>query len=596
MKKIFIFASMAILFASCTSLKEMLDRSPLSKMSDDKFFSTESGLVSYSNTFYTNFPGSGSLYIEDADNYFQKVQLLEARGARTVPASASDGGWTWTKLRDINTLLDNIGQCPDESLRKEYSALAHFFRAYFYFEKVKRFGDVPWIETQLGSDSPQLYAPRDNRETVMQNMLKDIDDAIEYLPYAKSVYRVTKWTALALKARFCLFEGTFRKYHNITGFEHDAAWYLNEAAAAAKQFIDQSGYSIYTTGNSDGDYLALFSTLKYDADPTACEVILARNYNIEYSVYHNSNYTFTTKSMGCYGMTRKTAASYLMKDGSRFTDKKGWETMTFLEEMVDRDPRLAQSIRTPGYTRIGEMALTAPDLSSCMTGYQPIKYVTTVDKDTYNSSDNDLIIFRTAEVYLNYAEALAELENLGKYTVTQNDLDISVNMLRRRAGVADLKLEGLSVDTFLTNVSWGGYTNVTGTDASKALILEIRRERNVELNQEGFRYYDLMRWKEGRIFEQQMYGMYFPHLGEFDLDGDSNPDILLYKGAKPSSTAPVQLEVDVDIILSEGEKGMVNPFKNSPGHFNETNDKDYYYPIPTDELNLNKKLTQNPGW
>lgn len=594
MKKIFIYATLAISLVSCKSLTEMLDRSPLDKMSDDTFFATESGLVSFSNTFYTIFPGSGSLYIEDADNYFQKVQLLEARGARTVPASASDGGWTWTKLRDINTLLDNIKQCQDENLRKEYTALAHFFRAYFYFEKVKRFGDVPWIAAQLGSDSEQLYAPRDSREVVMQNMINDINDAINNLPSTKSVYRVTKWTALALKARFCLFEGTFRKYHNITGYQHDAAWYLNEAAEAAKQFINQSGYTIYNTNNPNKDYLTLFTTNKYDGSTVANEVILARNYNSEHSVTHNSNYTFTTKSMGCYGMTRKTVASYLMKDGTRFTDQEGWQTMTFLDEMKDRDPRLAQSIRTPGYTRLGETTLTAPDLSCSMTGYQPIKYVTTVDKDTYDSSDNDLIIFRAAEVYLIYAEAKAELENLGQGIVEQSDLNMSINVLRQRAGMPDLKLEGLTEDPFLTNVSWGGYLNVTG--ANKALILEIRRERNVELNQEGFRYYDLMRWKEGKIFNQQMYGMYFPGLGEYDLNGDSKADLLLYKGTKPSSTATVQLEVDVDIILSDGEKGMINPFKYSPGNFNETEDKDYFYPIPTDELNLNKNLKQNKGW
>lgn len=586
---------MLFVLASCNSLNEMLDRSPLDKLSEDTFFSNKSGLVAYSNTFYNCFPGSGSLYIEDADNYFQKVQLLEARGARTVPASGS--GWTWEYLRNFNTLLDNINQCPDQKLREEYSAIARFFRAYFYFEKVKRFGDVPWVDTQLGNDSEKLYGARDSRDVVMQHMIEDIDYAIKYLPSAKSAYRVTKWTALALKSRFCLFEGTFRKYHNLTGYEKDAAWYLEEAAKASEEFIKSSGYSIYNAGDPNKNYLDVFTQNTIEGSPVACEVILARNYNAEYSLTHSSNYSFTTKSMGCYGMTRKMVASYLMKDGSRFTDKAGWETMTFAEEMVDRDPRLYQSIRTPGYTRIGDATPVAPDLSCCLTGYQPIKYVTSTAQDTYNVSDNDLIIFRAAEVYLNYAEAKVELENLGKTTLTQEDLDMSVNKLRARVGMPDMLVAPgvmMDADPFLINEQWGGFHNVTGSNM--AMILEIRRERSVELNQEGFRYYDLMRWKEGKVFEQQMYGMYFPALGEYDLDGDGKADILLYKENKPASNATVQLEVDVDVVLSEGDKGMLNPFKNSPGSFDETQDKDYYYPIPTDELNLNKNLKQNPGW
>lgn len=591
MKKILIFSSLVLLLASCTSVNKMLDRSPMDRMTDDKFFSSKSGLVAFSNTFYNYFPAAGDLYLEDADNYIQKVQLLEARGARTVPASGN--GWTWDYLRDFNTLLDNIDQCSDKNLRNEYAALARFFRAYFYFDKVKRFGDVPWIDSQLGSDDERLYAARDSREFVMQKMIEDVDFAFQNLPSAKSTYRVNKWAALALKARFCLFEGTFRKYHNISGYDHDAAWYLNEAASAAAQFINQSGYSLYNNGDPQTTYRDLFAQSNIDGTPVANEVILARNYNIEYSMTHSSNYTFTTKSMGCYGMTRKAVASYLMKDGSRFTDKSGWETMTFDVETKNRDPRLGQSIRIPGYTRIGETVAEAPNVSCTVTGYQPIKYVTGVDKDTYNVADNDLILFRAGEVYLNYAEAKAELANLGAGTLTQDDLDMSINKLRSRVDMPALTL-GVSEDPFLTNKQWGGYQNVSGSN--KAIILEIRRERSVELNQEGFRYYDLIRWKEGKIFEQQMYGMYFPGLGEYDLDGNGTKDLLLFKGDKPSTTATVQMEIDVDVVLSDGDHGMLNPFKKSPGSWDEVKDKDYFYPLPINDITLNTKLTQNPGW
>lgn len=588
MKKIlYFFAGIALILTSCA---KTLDKKPLDKLTEDTFFGSEAGLLAYSNAFYAYFPGGSSLYLDNADNYFQMEQLLEARGGRTVPASGN--GWTWSYLRNFNTLLDNAGQCSDEAVRNKYCAIARFFRANFYYDKVKRFGDVPWIETQLGSADPLLYAPRDSRDLVMQKVIEDLDFAIANLPSEKQLYTVTKWTAMALKARACLFEGTYRKYHGITGLDHDYKWYLEMAAKVSKEFIQSGVYGIYTEGNVETNYVSLFA--QNNASAVQKEVILARNYSSSYSVTHASNYQFLMASMGKYGMSRKTVAAYLMKDGSRFTDKANWQTMQFKEETKNRDPRLGQTIRIPGYHRIGETKQLAPDLSCTITGYQPIKFVTArygadgLDKDAYNAADNDLILFRAGELYLIYAEAMAELG-----TITQADLDMSVNKLRERVGMPGIDIN-VTEDPFLTNKEWGGYQNVKGE--KKAVILEIRRERMVELNQEGFRYYDLMRWKEGKIFEQQMYGMYFPGLGNFDLDGDGVADVTLYKGDKPAGAASVAFKVDVDIILSGGESGMINPFKNMPGKWDETNDKDYLYAIPTDDLILNTNLTQNPGW
>lgn len=127
-------------------------------------------------------------------------------------------------------------------------------------------------------------------------------------------------------------------------------------------------------------------------------------------MFHNSTFYSLNTSYGRPGLTRKIVASYLMTDGTRFTDKAGWQTMEFRDECQNRDPRLAQSIRTPGYTRINSTKIEVPSLSTCMTGYQPIKFVAPADfgSDGYNLSYTDLPIIRTAEIYLNYAEAKAE--------------------------------------------------------------------------------------------------------------------------------------------------------------------------------------------
>ena len=591
MKKIAYFLLPVLAVFAFVSCDDLLDAFPKDRMSPETFYKSEEELQAFSMNFYGMFPGS-SLYMEDADTYIQMGLTDELKGTRQIEPSGN--GWSWGALRNVNTLLEYLPNCNDPAVRTRYEALARFFRTYFYFEMVKRFGEVPWYDKPVGSaDTEALNRPRDSREFIMGKMIEDIDFAIANLPSTKSAYEVTKWTAMALKTRFLLFEGTFRKYH--TEFDygsgaHDAGWYLDLCAGTAAEFIATSGYGIHTAGGANKAYYSLFTT--QNATDNMDEVILARDYNNAYNVVHSANNMMQSATMGRHGMTRKLVASYLCADGTRFTDKPGWQTMDFVTETQNRDPRLAQTIRTPGYTRLGEKTPCAPNFLFCMTGYHPIKYVMEPAKDTYNGSDVDLIIFRAAEVMLNYAEAKAEAG-----TLTQGDLDISINKIRDRVGLPHLDLAAANAnpDPFLTDAAWGGYQNVTGAD--KGVILEIRRERAVELAQEGFRYYDIIRWKEGAIFTKQYYGMYFPGPGEYDLNADGVPDILLYEGdAEPAGTIAAKYKIgSTDFILSDGTSGNVNPYKELSCKWDEG--RDYLYPIPTDERNLTKgALTQNPGW
>lgn len=338
MKKILLI----ILAAGCTmalvSCEEWLDKYPLAQMSPETFFSNENELQAFSNKFYTVFPSDG-LYNEYWDNIIHNDLPQEMRGGRTIPASG--GGWTWTDLRDINTLLEYSVNCKDLDVRNHYDALARFFRAYFYFEKIKRFGDVPWYAKPIGSADAELNRPRDSREYVMQRMIEDIDFAIRYLPTKHDLYRITKWTALALKSRFCLFEGTFRKYHDIDLPENDWKYYLSLSAKASEEFITNSGYGLYTSGGTQTAYRDLFVS----EDAQQIEVVLARDYNKGLSVFHNSTFYSLNTSYGRPGLTRKIVASYLMADGTRFTDKAGWETMEFRDEC--RNPRSASGAIDP---------------------------------------------------------------------------------------------------------------------------------------------------------------------------------------------------------------------------------------------------------
>ena len=589
MKKILFPILFVLAGFAFTGCDDLLDSYPQSKLSSDTFFKSESELKAFAINFYELFP-SETLYMANDDHYTQNNMSVEGMGKRTIPASGS--GWSWTTLRDINTLLEDVNHCPDAEIRVKYTALARFFRAYFYFVKVKRFGDVPWYDTPIGStEIARLKRPRDSREFIVDKIIEDLDFAIGNLPSTKSAYEVTKWTAVALKSNVLLFEGTFRKYHagdpTLATLPEDAKpykWYLDECAAVSEMFIQQSGYGLHA------DYFELFHSNKVVG--LTDEVILGRNYNRTYGVTHSAGNSMTVGSMGCPAATKKLVASFLMKDGSRYTDIPGWEQKSFAEECANRDPRLAMSIRTPGYKRMGEETFTAPDMKVSFSGYHPDKYVTTLDEDQYNNCDVDLIIMRAAEIYLNYAEAKAEAG-----TLEQADVDMSINLLRARAGMPGLDVDAANAnpDAFLTNPAYGGYQSpVLMADANKGVILEIRRERAVELCQEGHRYDDIIRWKEGKVFDAPFYGAFFPGIGVYDLDGDGKVDFEICAD-KPISSAPVAKKLGEGIVLSENTSGLILLHGDVTRSWNE--DRDYLYPIPTDERNLTDgAITQNPGW
>ena len=586
----------ALCLASCSKIEDLLDRFPQDKLSPETFLATETEVKAYTNTFYNQVLPSGYYDGGQSDAITGRILSNELKGVRQI--DAGDGGWSWSALRNINTFLEYSGNCKNETVRNQYIGLARFFRAFFYFEKVKKYGDVPWYDHTLGSDDADLYKARDSRDYVMQKMIEDINFAIDNLPTGHSDYTITKWTALALKSRFCLFEGTFRKYHAGDVFVQDLpadakpyTYYLEQAADAAYKFITTSNYGIYNDEGPDKSYIALFT--KYNVSDVNKEVILGRDYSIKFNVIHNANSDMLSSTTNTYGLTRKIVASYLMKDGTRFTDQPGWETMEFVQECQNRDPRLAQSIRTPGYVRLGTDTHIAPSFESSQTGYCPIKYFMGPADDEYEKSYCDFILFRAAEVYLNYAEAKAELG-----TLDQGDINISIKPLRDRVGMPNLNLADANAhpDPYLTAAATG-YPKVTGPN--QGVILEIRRERTIELIEEGFRYYDIMRWAEGKAFEQPLQGMYFPGPGNYDLDQDGNDDVTLYTDELPANAAPKYYKIGQEdikgLILSNGNSGCVERHKNIARSWDEN--KDYLYPIPIEDRTLTQgALKQNPGW
>ena len=534
--------------------------------------------------FYENLPKINDIVRGDniSDNVlYSNVPMEQRSPERDIPSEAGSSGWSWSTLRKINIFFDNYTRCEDKVAALKYEGVARFFRAWFYFDKVKSFGGVPWYDTEIQTDDEDLlYKPRDSREFIMDKVIEDLEIAVDRLGTTRKPDQISKWTALAFLSRVCLYEGTYRKYHTELNLP-DAGKLLEKAYKAAERVMNESGYTLYSTGNSDIDYRDLFAS----DDLKETEVILGRRYSLTLNKMHNTNYYFLSKTQQDVGLTKDFVNSYLLNNGTAFTSQTGYATMMFSDEMKNRDKRLAQTIRSVGYTRIDSDKPLLPDLEASMTGYQIAKFISKEAQDGDGASYQDVAIIRYAEVLLNYAEAKAELDIL-----TQDDIDKSIRPIRTRAGMPNLNqnIANSNPDKILASE----YPNVSGNN--KGVILEIRRERRVELALEGFRYDDLMRWKMGKLLEPHFTGMYFPSLGEFDLDGDGTIDLLLYDDKAPESKAKQKIKIGGVIQLTEGDHGYLVGFLNITKKFDET--RDYLYPIPSGDIMLNKNLEQNPNW
>lgn len=584
--------------ACCLNACDDLDEFPEDDLSPETYFGTEAELQLYTNQFYSMMPsapsnaaeGALNWYCEQGEHFVSPTLVREIQGARLIPADAGDVGWNWDDLRKVNYFLQNNDRCSDESARERYNGVAYFFRAYFYYNMLVKFGDLPWYDTPIGSgDAELLNKPRDSRDVIIKHIIADCDSAAKSyrLPSTRTTYEVNRWTALALKARACLFEASFRKYHSGDVFNPDALpsdELFRLAAEAAKEVMTQSGYSLFTDGAEP--YRDLFAT----AAAPANEIIWARRCSQEAAIKCNANGWANTRATG---FTKRFVNLYLNADGTRYTDLAGWETKGFVEECTNRDPRMAQTVYCPGYIQKGETKHYMTDMTSNVsTGYKYIKYVREVQYNTWDASMIDLPLFRLGEMYLIYAEALAELG-----TITQSDLDISINVLRDRVGMPhlDLAWANANPDPYMKSAEWG-YPNVTKS-TNTGVILEIRRERLIELVLEGLHYSDILRWKEGKVYERPFYGQYFPGEGKYDLTGDGKDDVCLYTGTKPSGRGLTFLKIGDDIILSEGTSGYMVVHSDPSLKCSWDENKDYLWAIPINERLLSgMALSQNPGW
>ncbi len=584
MRKYSLLLLLAVLLASCD-----LEQTPESTTSKDAVFGSEKGLELYANSFYSILPTANNIHrADEISDFGARSQVPDyIREGAFGPRQSS--GWDWRDLRNLNYFIENCNYptiAPD--VKRHYVGLARFFRAWFYFDKVKRFGDVPWIGKTMDVNDPQLFAGRDSRVLVMDSVLADLDYATANIRTVNDNTRslITKYIAYAFKSRVCLFEGTFRKYHALDGSEK----WLNEAVDAANVVMTESGFSISEAGGAGKSYRQLFTS----KTPVGAEVMLAALCDPTLSVFNDANWWWTSATYGPrLSFTRTFINTYLNIDGTPFTEQAGYETMTFPQEVKNRDLRLQQTIRMGDYkrTNAGVTEAAPPVFSYTYTGYQPIKWcLDDMYYDGGSRNDNSISIIRYAEVLLNYAEAKAELG-----TLNDADWTKTIGALRKRAGItAGTTSMPTVADSYLQ-------TNYF-PDITDPVILEIRRERGIELVLEGFRFYDLVRWKRGDLLEQVWNGFYVPALDQpLDLNEDGKMDVYFYTTA-PQNPLPGVTYVNVAPTISAGvnpqrlsntTSGEITWLANIPRKWDE---KNYLYPIPENDRLMNPALGQNPGW
>lgn len=611
MKKIILYFSYAFAVIGLVSCDDFLTKVPETSLSPASYFSSAEELDLWANKIYSDViidPATAALTIGDDAG---TTSLSELQKGALTPSAKYWSAATWKPLRDINYMLEN-NNCSDESVKAMYDGVAYLFRGWFYYNMVRQYGDVPWYDHVISSsDTKDLYKPRDPRGYVMLKVIQDLDKAYELLPSkwgSYEVYHVSKDAALALKSRAALFEGTFRKYHSgdvfvpqdeqtFDGVAISSEYFLRQAVDAGSKML---GRRRLYTGNSlalasktaDASYREYFILDNAELN----ETILALRYSQEALVRHGIQFSMKN---GRRSASQKFVNHYLQSNGQPIQKRAGWQTLQYDQVFKDRDPRMAQTLQGPGFVKadIDEATNTHPKeqltFDRTFNGYRIIKYISDLSHETAGSSTSDYPVLRYAEVLLNYAEAKAEL---GEFT--DDDVAKTIDVIRARVGMPAMK----TVPTVTDDLMQQYYPHAKGSQL--AAILEVRRERTVELVCEGFRQWDMLRWGEGAMLTPKanggFRGIYVPGLGEFDLDKDGAVDICLYTGTKPASSAPATNIIEIGGVVkitggSGSGDGYLTYFDAEDYIWNEG--RDYLWPIPADQRALTQgALSQNPGW
>lgn len=547
LQKIFVFLFAILLIAGC----KKIDRLPETEITDPNFWNTETDLMNACNRLYQQLPGDWQ--DNRGDDVLSPAPNAVSTGTRGIPNTSGDWNDRYAEIFTANNILEKgLKAQVTDAVRNRYFAEARFFRAYSYFKLLKIYGDVPLLLKTLLVNSPELFMARTPRANVIQQIYDDLDFAALWLPKRANLPvvefgRVTRSSALALKARAGLYEGTRGKFHaNLTNWQD----HLNLAIAAATATMSE-GHTLFN------NYGNLFT--QAGEGPTNTENIFVKIYGVSNAnllVGHNHSRNLEN---GQLAPSRNLLRQYLYSDGLPAFNNDNTPSATrsplFVAEasetsyntiLDNRDPRVAFT-----YFRAGDVAYQGPWIPKTSLGIRtaiaPKKGFSTIDQAIVNAATTDRMLIRYAEVLLILAEAKFELNG----SISDADLDLTVNALRTRVGF-NVKL-----------------TNAFVTTNNLSMREEIRRERTVELAMEGFRYDDIVRWKLAEtVLPKELLGAKFI-------------------AAEWVGTNQNSLNLNTNNVLIV-ETAATRTFRI---------DRDYLYPVPINEITLSGgNVIQNPNW
>ena len=587
------FVAASILpFSSCS---DFLDREPITKPEAGNFLTGAIQVENYINGLYMTLPSFSKFGLgvrseeKNSDNIIAEKYDARLHGQNNQFSGASDWQTGYQNLRKVNYFFHNY-KVPEAQENEDVLSLkgeAYFLRAYWHVDLLKKFGSIPVMDAFWDENATiaGLQIPAKTRNEVARFILSDLVEAKNLL-HSRGKYsgiRINKEAAMVLAMNVALYEGTWEKYHSSDDFAsstNESNYFLGEVINWGNELFG-CGIDLYKTGQNPGDaFAALFNSKDLSG---MGEVLLWRKYSSDEGVFHDVNGNLkagVVDSEGAAGITQSMVDNYLNADGT-FIDPTNEKFKDFKETFEGRDPRLIQTVMNEGakfasaitatpmhleeYTDEKKNTISPPKLAGdgntrSLTGYHIRLGIDT----TFVSGNGEtaLPIIRYAEGLLAYAEAAAELE------MWSDDIaNKTLKALRERAGV---KYLAPAKDANFTDF---GYTLTP-------VLQEIRRERRSELALQGFRLDDLMRWKADKLIVGKR--------GKGAYVGDES---ILFKSYSPDNQKRIRERLTLD------DNKWADPMAGTlPSGYQFHADRDYLLPIPPSELELNKKLKQNPKW
>ncbi len=589
--KYLLFVAITVMFTRCYDL----DKFPQGELSSSNALSSNSEMEKYLNQFYESgvktHPGglasaTGIAYGDQrSDNMVNASPNIRLSGLLTL--SNASTLTQYNNIRNINFFLANVENNSEEGPNKNhFIGEAYYFRAWYYFDLVKNYGDVAWVDKVLTMDETNM--PRESRLVIVDHILNDLDMAIVNLKEVNSNanMRVHRDVARAFKAEVALFEATWQKYHKekndpfyseeVTSEKINS--YLGQARDAAKSVIDRGVWQIHDSGVKP--YQHMFITLDLSSNK---EVLWWKKYDAAENIGHSVT-RYINEGGGQTGVSKSLVDDYLTIDGEVFNGAERTEAeKTYGRELSPelRDPRLSQTVSIPGTdmkpdgTQFSFPPLHVTTYHQNMTGYSLLKF------NEYNTtymaavtgegkSQAPAIQYRYAQILLTYAEVLAELNGAANSELIKTTL----KPLRDRVG-----MPGVDFDR-----EYNTSTSYPFQHLDK-FIQAVRRERRIELACENFRFDDIIRWAAAD-----------------ELINGQRPVGALYSGStlqeenEPGRYYNGALKEGINIFVNE--QGYIDPYKMVlPQGFGFKTNRDYLLPIQERMLTLTGNLwQQNPGW